>query len=41
MSFFFMKNSVKRLFKIIGQADGAITTNGRKGPASLLVLSVA
>lgn len=32
MSFLFMQNSVKRLFKIIGQADGAITTNGRKGP---------
>lgn len=32
MSFLFMQNSVKRLFKIIGQADGAITANGRKGP---------
>lgn len=32
MNFLFMQNSVKRLFKIIGQADGAITTNGRKGP---------
>lgn len=32
MSFLFMQNSVKRLFKIIGQADGAITTNGSKGP---------
>lgn len=31
MSFLFMQNSVKRLFKIIGQADGAITANGRKG----------
>ena len=32
MSFLFMKNSVKRLFKIIGQADGTCITSGRKGP---------
>ena len=32
MSFLFMKNSVKRLFKIIGQADGTGIVNGRKGP---------
>ena len=32
MSFLFMQNSVKRLFKIIGQADGTGITSGRKGP---------
>lgn len=32
MSFLFMKNSVKRLFKIIGQADGTGIVSGRKGP---------
>lgn len=32
MNFLSMPSSIKRLFKIIGQADGAITTNGRKGP---------
>ena len=32
MSFLFMQNSVKRLFKIIGQADGTSITSGRKGP---------
>lgn len=32
MSFLFMKNSVKRLFKIIGQADGTGIVNGCKGP---------
>lgn len=32
MSFLFMKNSVKRLFKIIGQADGTSVTSGSKGP---------
>ena len=32
MNFLSMPSSIKRLFKIIGQADDAITTNGRKGP---------
>ena len=32
MSFLFMQNSVKRLFKIIGQADGTSITSGRTGP---------
>lgn len=32
MNFLSMPSSIKRLFKIIGQADGTITTNGRKGP---------
>lgn len=32
MNFLFMQNSVKRLFKIIGQADGTGIVCGRKGP---------
>ena len=32
MSFLFMQNSVKRLFKTIGQADGTGIVSGRKGP---------